>query len=141
MKREVKEKHFLKKPEYPGGPRAMHKFLADNQQYPDAALENRIEGTVTVRYTIDYLGKVIQTRVIAGIGYGCDEEAERMVSLLKFEVPKTRKMKVQFQKTIHIHFKLPQKKEISTSVSYTFKPTKEEKPSSKPKTYEYRINW
>ena len=141
MKREVKEKHFLKKPEYPGGPRAMHKFLADNQQYPDSALENRIEGTVTVRYTIDYLGKVIQTRVIAGIGHGCDEEAERMVSLLKFEVPKTRKMKVQFQKTIHIHFKLPKKKEISTSVSYTLKPAKEEKSSSKPKTYEYRINW
>lgn len=141
MKRELKEKHFLGKPEYPGGPKAMHKFLADHKKYPDVALENMVQGTVTIRYTIDYKGHVVQTKVISGIGYGCDEEAERIVSLLKFTVPKSRKVKVQYQKTVHIHFKLPEPKTVETSFVYTVKPGDNKKSSPTPTAYEYQIKW
>jgi len=107
-----------------------------------AALEHQIEGTVTIRYTIDHKGNVIQTKVLAGIGHGCDEEAARIISLLKFNVPATRKVKVQFQKTTHIHFKLsihaPKKPTINYEInSPGKKPTYQEKP----KSYHYQIKW
>lgn len=143
MKKELKDKHFLKKPEYPGGMKSMQAFLAKNKIYPSDALENKIEGTVTVRYTIDFKGNVIQTKVLAGIGFGCDEEAERIVSLLKFNVPKSRKLKVQYQKTVHIHFRLPEEKpQDSTTISYTFQPRKEKtQDEASKKSYQIHIKW
>ncbi|MBX2815937.1 MAG: TonB family protein, partial [Saprospiraceae bacterium] len=68
MKKEVKPKHFIHKPEYPGGIKAMRRFLAEQQQYPAEALAQRIEGTVQLRYTIDHSGTVIRTKVISGVG-------------------------------------------------------------------------
>lgn len=118
--REAKDKHFLKKPIYEGGPQAMKEFVAKNLKYPKNALENKIEGVVVVRYSIDKDGKVIKTKVKTGLGYGCDEEAQRVVRLLRFTVPKNRKLKVVFHKTIHIRFSLPKKttKKVEMQVSY-----------------------
>ena len=140
MKKELKDKHFIKKPQYPGGEKAMHEFLAKNKIYPAPALENHIEGTVTVRYSIDHTGKVIQTKVIGGIGYGCDEEAQRIVALLKFKVPKSRKVKVQYQKTIHIHFKIPETS-ITTKITYSLAPTKSDTGKTPSQSYSYQIKW
>jgi protein TonB len=107
MKKEKKEKHFIHKPIYPGGNKAMKELVARELKYPKEALEHKIEGVVRVRYTIDKDGKVIKTQVIMHLGHGCDEEAERIVKLFKFTVPKNRKIKVHFHKTINIRFKLP----------------------------------
>ena len=107
MQKERKDKNFVHKPVYPGGPAAMKQFVRENLKYPKEAFEKRIEGTVTLRYSIDHNGKVSDTHIVSGLGHGCDEEAVRIVSLFKFEVPKTRKMKVLFHKDIHIHFRLP----------------------------------
>lgn len=111
MPKEKKDKHFLKKPWYPGGRQALLQFISKNKRYPQEALEKDVEGTVSLKYTIDHLGKVIEARVINGIGHGCDEEAVRLVKLLKFRVPKTHKIKVRFYKDIHIHFRLPAKQQ------------------------------
>lgn len=110
MHKEKKDKNFIKKPVYPGGLTAMRNFIKENLTYPKAALQNKIEGTVTLKYTIDHKGNVIGTHVIAGLGHGCDEEAERIVRLFKFDVPKSRGVKVLFHKDIHIHFRLPKRK-------------------------------
>ena len=109
MKKEAKDKHFIKKPIYEGGPKAMKKFIGENLRYPKEALENKIQGTVYVRYDIDRKGNVFDAKVIKGIGYGCDEEAMRLAKLLKFRVPKTRGVRVTFHKNIQIHFRLPKK--------------------------------
>jgi protein TonB len=142
MKKELKDKHFLNKPIYPGGTKAMQEFLRLNKKYPEEAFEKGIEGTVSIRYTIDYKGQVIQTKILSGIGYGCDEEAERIVSLLKFEVSKTRKVKVQYQKTVHIHFRLPEQKALPQTIHYSIKTTgiKPDTEKSKP-AYTYQISW
>ncbi|MDX1684033.1 MAG: energy transducer TonB [Saprospiraceae bacterium] len=119
MKREKKDKNFIHKPIYPGGNEAFKSFVKAELKYPEEAVKNKIEGTVRVRYEIDYEGKVIKTRVISGIGYGCDEEAERIIRKLKFQVPKHRGVKVLFHKTTNIHFRLPKKKEMSLKYSYS----------------------
>lgn len=107
MQKEKKDKHFIKKPVYPGGPQAMRQFIRENLRYPQEALGQKIEGTVTLKYAIDHLGHVTEAKVVAGLGHGCDEEAVRLVKLLRFEVPKHRGVKVRFTKDIHIHFRLP----------------------------------
>lgn len=117
MKKERKNHQFVKKPYYEGGMTAMKAFLKKNLSYPIAAKRSKIEGTVSIRYTINYKGKVVKTKIIAGIGYGCDEEATRLVKLLVFKVPKNRKLKAVFHKDLQIHFRLPKlkKKEIKPS--------------------------
>lgn len=120
MQKEKKPKHFIQKPVYPGGLKAMRKFLSSNLKYPKEALNKNIEGSVLVRYGIDYKGHVFETKVISGLGYGCDEEAERIVKLLKFEVPKTpRKLKVKFHKNIRIKFKKPKAKKVQLKYKYS----------------------
>ncbi len=138
--REAKDKHFLKKPIYEGGKEALFDFIKKNLKYPKEALKNKIEGVVIVRYTINRDGKVIKTEVKNSLGYGCDEEAQRVVKMLKFHVPKNRKLKVLFHKKIHIRFTLPKKKKTTNKVEISYSSQKKEE--QKPKTsYEYTIEY
>ena len=52
--------------------------------YPTKALENNIEGKVYVIVVIDSIGNQFCTKVIKSLGYGCDEEALRLVKTSKF---------------------------------------------------------
>lgn len=61
---------------------ALQRFLQSNIQYPDLARENSIEGCVTVLVHLNSSEKNCTTKVINGIGYGCDEEAVRLIKLL-----------------------------------------------------------
>ena len=97
----------ISKPVYPGGMTALRKFVAKHLKYPETALKERVEGTVTVRYSLDYRGKVVDAKVKKGLGHGCDEEAVRVVKLLRFEVPQSRKKKVRIHQDLNVHFKLP----------------------------------
>ena len=129
------------------GLKAMREFISKNKKYPKTALEEEIEGTVILKYTINYKGKVIETKVKKSLGYGCDEEAQRVVKLLKFVAPKNRGIKVKFFKNIQIHFRLPKEKEkpleqvqAPSGFSYTIMPSKkEENPSEKKKGGGYTI--
>ncbi len=49
-------------------------------QYPEKAREMGVEGRVIVKYTINENGKVTDSFVLRGIGYGCDEEALRIIN-------------------------------------------------------------
>jgi len=108
MEREKKPKHFIQQPEYPGGPKELTKFIYQNLRYPAEAVQAKIEGSVYLEYDIDYRGNVVETRVIQGLGHGCDEEAARVVKMLKFAVGRNRGMRVLFHQKAHIRFKLPQ---------------------------------
>jgi len=127
--KERKDNSFIKKPIYPGGTSAYRKFIKENMQYPKAALKNKTEGIVYLKYSINHKGDVIDTKVLKGIGDGCDEEAQRILKLLKFEIPKgPRKLRVLFHQKTQITFRLPKvKKSIATPSS---KPTA--KPLSNP---------
>ncbi|GAB4250336.1 MAG: hypothetical protein Kow0027_13680 [Saprospiraceae bacterium] len=120
MRKEAKDKEFIKKPVYKGGPKALKKFIGENLRYPKEALENKVEGTVYLNYDINYKGEVTDARVIKGIGHGCDEEAVRLVKLLKYEVPRNRGVRVVFHKNIQIHFRLPKVKEKPVQVQYNY---------------------
>lgn len=138
MRKEKKDKHFVQRPVYPGGPKAMQEFLRQQLQYPEEALRNGIEGTVAIRYEIDYKGNVTDVQVLAGLGYGCDEEAVRIAKLLRFNVPPARGLKVLFHNDLKIHFHLPKaapQPQVPSEVQYNYvaAPAKPPEESGKPK--------
>lgn len=135
MKKGSKDKNFIKKPTYDGGWKALQLFIKKELVYPRLALEKKTEGTVVLKYTINYKGEVIDVKVMKGLGDGCDEEAIRLVKLLKFKVAKTRNIKIQFHKSIQIHFKVPKKNK--TTIKYTLITKKKE---NKDTGFNYTIN-
>lgn len=147
MQREKKDKHFIKQPTYPGGLKKMRTFITQQLRYPKDDLAAKTEGTVALKYTIDHKGKVVEVKVISSLSKGCDEEAVRLVKLLKFDVPKQPgSSKVLFHKNVQIHFRLPKAKPApSTQLQYQLtpaKPIKEEEAA--PKTgggYSYTISF
>lgn len=144
MKKERKEKSFIKKPVYPGGSKAMKQFVNEHLKYPEEAAKHQIEGTVTLRYKINHEGKVVHVDVISGLGYGCDEEAIRVVKLFRFQVDKVRKLRVTYHKNIHIHFRKPEQKPVKKGVSYTYTSTssgtvQDESPGPEKKGYSYTV--
>ena len=116
-----KPESFIKQPIYPGGNKAMDDFIKNNMRYPEEAMQNKVEGTVAVEIDIDVFGKVSSSKVKHGIGYGCDEEAIRLVNLLQFEKKRYKGMYVMFHKTINIHFRIHEASNPAVQVSYQYK--------------------
>lgn len=141
MHKERKDKHFIHKPTYPGGREALRAFIKENLRYPREAVEAKVEGTVSLKYTIDHKGSVIEVRVVSGLGHGCDEEAIRLAKLLKFQVPKTpKKRKVLFHKDLHVHFRLPKPGAAArTTYQYTTPTKTPEQEPGKNSGYSYTI--
>lgn len=123
MKKEVKKGDILKRPEYPGGQKALKAFIAQNLTYPKEARQARLEGIVHVRYTIGHDGSVRDARILHGLGMGCDEEALRLVRLLRFSVEKTRGVRVQYPRKIQIHFRLPKPAQNAETVQVQYQVT------------------
>lgn len=98
---------FVSKPQYPGGKNALIEFINQNLEYPKAAIDNRIGGKVLLSFKVNFDGHVSDIKVIKGIGHGCDEEAVRVVGLLKFTETKNKGSKVSIQRKLAIHFNLP----------------------------------
>jgi TonB family protein len=137
MHKPAKDKHFIKQPWYEGGPKAMKQYIAEQLCYPDEALAQRVEGTVSVRFDIDHKGDVIDVKIIGhGLGHGCDEEAIRLVKSMKFKVDTPRGLRVIHHKTLQIHFRLPQAQaaaQTELQVNYVTPesaPNEEQKPAS-----------
>ena len=74
-----------------------------------ASFASKIEGSVLVTFDVDVFGEVSNAVVKSGLGYGCDDEALRLVKMLKYEKKKYRGMYVMFHNSIYIHFHLPGK--------------------------------
>lgn len=58
--------------------------LVSKINYPTEALKNNISGKVLVEYKITPNGDTKDIIVLDGIGYGCDEEAKRIISIAKY---------------------------------------------------------
>ena len=154
MKKEKKDKDFIKSAYYEGGKAALESFVKKELRYPKEALAAKVEGTVSVRYIVDYKGNVIDAHIISGLGYGCDEEALRIVRSLKFKVPNDGKIKSKYARKLHIHFRLPGSPQVlpstkkldaspgsSMSIQYhvTAKPVQPAVQKPKSSSYEIKI--
>ncbi len=123
----------------------MSKFVKEHLRYPEEATEKGIEGDVVIEYRVNGKGDITQAKVVHGLGYGCDEEALRLVHLLKYQAVNNRGIKVTTNNKIKIPFRIP-KKSKSKQLRMTYVPnakpseSKEQTPpSKKPVSYTYTI--
>jgi|GEM_PF-728260 len=96
-------------PVFEGGPAALRKFVAEHLKYPTWASSEGQEGTVYVKFVVDEHCKVGNLSLLNSIGYGMDDEAIRVVSLIpKFKSPAMVKgipVKAYYQIPIRFRFK------------------------------------
>ena len=57
----------------------LRQYIRDNLKYPEAARQNGIEGRVVLSFRIRPDGSLYDFNVKKGLGYGCDEEAIRLL--------------------------------------------------------------
>lgn len=102
-----KKKKFLNTPKYPGGSAAFREFISGNLRYPEDAMQKGIQGSVIVGYEVLDTGEVNNAHIIKGLGYGCDEEALRLINMLRFEKVKNRGVRLTMSTKTTIHFHIP----------------------------------
>jgi len=66
-------------PEFTGGAKAWSKYMERNLRYPSRAQEDNIAGKVFVSFVVEKDGSITDVSVIKGIGFGCDEEAMKVI--------------------------------------------------------------
>jgi TonB family protein len=74
-------------PIYGEGPFAFGELLRDKLKYPNTARKANINGLVSVSFLINTDGTSEDFNVVKGLGYGCDEEAIRVLKMMGLWIP------------------------------------------------------
>lgn len=94
-------------PSFMGGNSEMYKFLGKNLKYPSAAQRANIQGKVFLSFIVEKDGSITDIETMKGIGFGCDEEAMRVVKLMpKWIAGKQNGRNVRVKFTIPVFFRL-----------------------------------
>jgi periplasmic protein TonB len=76
------ESDFPISPEFPGGYKALIEYLQKNLEYPLEAQKAGIKGKVVVSFVVEPDGTLTNENVSKSLGYGCDEEALRIIKTM-----------------------------------------------------------
>ncbi|SEM02175.1 outer membrane transport energization protein TonB [bacterium A37T11] len=71
------------KPEPPGGMAAFLRYIGENYHYPQAAVDNGINGRVTLQFVVERDGSLTDIKVLRDLKYGTGEEAARVLKSAK----------------------------------------------------------
>ncbi len=105
IKIEEKDQVFLsveQNPEFAGGMNALIRFLQKNLRYPTPASNAGVGGKVYMQFVVGQDGAIRNVDVLKGIGFGCDEEAQRVVKLMPHWSPGR-----QSGRAVSVKFTLP----------------------------------
>ena len=92
---------------FPGGEAALLRYISQHLKYPAIDLEQELQGTVIVQFTIDEEGKVSKATIIKGLSTACDQAAIRVVlSLPPFKPATINGKPVATRFTLPINFQL-----------------------------------
>jgi protein TonB len=140
FEKKKKKTKFLEKPLYPGGAKGLREFVTAHLQYPQDAMDQRIEGIVTVSYQVNDDGMVENPVVTKSLCPSCDEEALRLVRMLQYDKARNRGVRLKMNSKLNIHFRLaptPQGQTISYTMTSSPKKSGNRKPS---RGYNYSIS-
>ena len=94
-------------PEYPHGADSLLNYLKNEIRYPKKAQKKGIEGRVYVQFVVEKDGRISRTKILRGIGEGCDEEALRVINNMPNWIPgENQGRKVAVMYTLPIKFVL-----------------------------------
>lgn len=101
-------------PRYPGGFKALAKFIRKDIEYPKSAIEDNIEGRVISTFIVNKNGNVTQVRIAEGVRSDLDSTCIKTLSRLPQWTPGTNNLgeRISFQFQLSVLFKLkgPSKK-------------------------------
>jgi periplasmic protein TonB len=97
----------IKPPEFPGGDKALAKWLVSHMEYPPVATRMGIQGSVTVEFTVDVKGKISDIAVVQSLHRACDNEAIRLIKAMPAWIPgESNEEKVVAKRKLPIPFVL-----------------------------------
>ncbi len=95
------------KARYPGGSAMLNKFVDNNLIYPEAALEQKIQGKVYASFIVDEEGRVKDVSILSGVHELLDAEARRVIQAIPKWTPATRKgVPIREVVTLNINFSI-----------------------------------
>ncbi|NTW26121.1 MAG: TonB family protein [Lentimicrobium sp.] len=83
-------------------------YVAANLKYPEAAVKQNLSGVVKVGFIVETHGKISNVKIINSLGAGCNEEALRIVRMIKWMPGTVNRMAVRTRMSISINFSLDQ---------------------------------
>lgn len=96
-----------KMPEFKGGDKKFSDYLSQNIIYPALARDMGKEGKVVVTFVVDAIGKIQNVAIVKSLGWGCDEEALRVINQMPLWIAGVQNGKnVSVRVTLPIAFKL-----------------------------------
>ncbi len=96
-----------KMPEFGNGWEDIRKYILDNIEYPQTAIDDSLEGKVYIQFVINEKGRVTEARVIRGVRYDLDNESLRVVNEMPDWKPgKQRGIPVKVWYTLPFYFRL-----------------------------------
>ncbi len=101
----AEEKEYMnvdQQPEFLNGRDALVRFLQQHLKYPPQASRANVSGKVFVRFSVMADGSIANVEVTKGIGFGCDEEAVRVIKMMPRWKPGR-----QNGKAVRVRFTLP----------------------------------
>ena len=94
---------ILKEPRFQGGDtQDFCVWVRSRLQYPEKAMKQRVEGTVSLQFTVDVDGSVVDVNVLKGLDSLLDKEAVRVVS----SSPKWEPA-INYDKPVKVKYNLP----------------------------------
>jgi len=94
-------------PEFAGGMKAFTKYMERNLRYPSQAQEDGIQGKVFLSFVVEKDGSITDVKVLRGIGFGCDEEAMKVIKKSPLWKPgKNKGIPVRVRYNMPINFNL-----------------------------------
>ncbi|MDO8365511.1 MAG: energy transducer TonB, partial [Saprospiraceae bacterium] len=67
-----------------GGWSNFQEYLRRNARLPEAARQNNVSGVVRLKFRLDENNQATDFQTLRSLGYGCDEEAVRLVKAYKW---------------------------------------------------------
>ncbi len=95
------------RPSFPGGDKAMNRFIQENLVYPKNEKRKNTNGTAHISFTVEKDGSITNVKVLKGLKgcNACDIEAVRVIQLMpKWEPGKYNGQNVKFNLTLPIDF-------------------------------------
>ncbi len=109
--------HVEQMPEFPGGQKALLKFLENNVRYPAVALANKIQGRTIVSFVVEPDGSVDNVEVAKSSSSVLDEEAVRVVKKFpKWKPGMIDGKPVRVKYCVPVNFKLQEVKEERNNI-------------------------
>lgn len=73
------------KPDFRGKATNFTDFLLKNLVYPEAAIHQNISGMVEMFFVVEPSGRVSNVKIEKNVGAGCDQEALRLIKLIRWK--------------------------------------------------------